>query len=60
MKTIITGLLLTLTTINGSAQNPLYQQKMGEALSEYAQSNSKADYEKAAANFERIASIETQ
>ncbi len=59
MKTLITTITLIFSISLSIAQSPQYQQKMGEALGQYAQVNSVDAYKAAAANFERIAQVET-
>lgn len=58
MKTILLSTLFFLGSLASFGQD-IYQQKMGEAMQTYASVSSVDDYKAAAANFERIANVET-
>ena len=58
MKTIVLTTILFLGSLASIAQD-IYQQKMGEAMQTYAKVSNVAEYKAAAANFERIANVET-
>ena len=59
MKTIAISLLSLLFSNNSTAQQNIYQQKMGEALIGFSTAQNTTDYTNLAAKFERISNVET-